>query len=120
MILAIRTDQPNASIQFGDDNKTWEAGRQLSQQLLPEIKKIVGDWSRVSGVVVFQGPGSFTGLRIGITVANALAAGLGLPIVGAAGDDWLAEGTKRLQAGGSDGQVVPIYGAEPNISKPKH
>ncbi len=119
MILAIRTDQPMATIQFGDRVKTWEAGRQLSQQLLPEIKKLVGNWTKVSGIVVFAGPGSFTGLRIGITVANALAYGLKVPIVGSSGESWIKEGSLRLESGDDDHQVTPVYGSEPNITKPR-
>lgn len=118
MILAIRTDQPQATIQFGDKTKTWLAGRKLSQELLPEIKSLVGDYAKLTGIVVFQGPGSFTGLRIGITVANTLAHGLNIPIVAAEGDDWIKQGASRLTRGDNDGQVMPHYGAEPNITKP--
>ncbi len=77
------------------------------------------DWPDVSGIIVFEGPGSFTGLRIGITVANTLAYGQGVPIVGAQGEDWIAKGLAQLAAGHNDTQVLPHYGAEAHITKPK-
>lgn len=120
MILAIRTDQPEATIRFGDQTKTWLAGRKLSQELLPAIKKLVGDWSKITGIVVFEGPGSFTGLRIGITVANTLGYGLNVPIVGTEGADWMASGANRLASSENDHEITPVYGAQPNISKPRH
>jgi tRNA threonylcarbamoyladenosine biosynthesis protein TsaB len=67
---------------------------------------------------VFQGPGSFTGLRIGITVANAIAYAQSVPIVGTRGEHWMADGIKRLQSGQNDTRVMPYYGADPNITKP--
>jgi len=38
-------------------------------------------WADIQGLVCFQGPGSFTGLRIGLTVANALSYSYNLPVV---------------------------------------
>jgi tRNA threonylcarbamoyladenosine biosynthesis protein TsaB len=35
----------------------------------------------IEGVVCFKGPGSFTGLRIGLTVGNALAYAQNIPVV---------------------------------------
>jgi hypothetical protein len=73
----------------------------------------------LSGLIVFTGPGSFTGLRIGVTTLNAIAYAEDISVVGVGGENWLEKGVKRLQNGENDKIVTPNYGAEPNISKPK-
>lgn len=125
MFLTIRTDNPEAEIGlYNGQTKLsyhkWHADRRLATELLgcirDELKKQNADWPDVTGVVVFKGPGSFTGLRIGITVADSIAYGNSIPIVGTQGDDWIAAGTKRLAAGETDKLVLPEYGAEANIT----
>jgi tRNA A37 threonylcarbamoyladenosine modification protein TsaB len=84
-----------------------------------ELEKQDLTWKDLSGLVVFKGPGSFTGLRIGITVMNSLAYANGLPIVGITGERWQQEGLQRLAAGENDTIVMPEYGGEANITKPR-
>ena len=124
MILCIKTDNPTAELyayegsdRVGDD--VWQADRTLARDLLARIEKLSGKWGSLSGIVVFEGPGSFTGLRIGITVANALADGLHIPIVGARGENWLEEGLTRVLAGENTHIVLPHYGADPHITLPR-
>jgi tRNA threonylcarbamoyladenosine biosynthesis protein TsaB len=92
LILTLRTDNPEAEVGLYDDEEqlsyeTWTAHRQLAETIHGKVKALLGtkgkDWHDVQGVVAYQGPGSFTGLRIGLTVANALAQGLQVPIVAA-------------------------------------
>lgn len=125
MILTIRTDTPIAQLSVMQNgqavaDETWEAGRQLAQDLLLRIdslvKKTGAGWSDIEGVAVFSGPGSFTGLRIGVTVANTIAYARSVPIAGCGGEKWQAECLARLASGESDGIVLPVYGAEPNIT----
>ncbi len=63
-----------------------KAKKEKSQLLLKLIQKIIKDsgkkFSDISEVEVVRGPGSFTGLRVGITVANTIAWVLKIPING--------------------------------------
>ena len=65
---------------------TWEAGYRHGEQLLPAIGRLHGELnlrrSRIRAIVVGTGPGAFTGLRVGIATAKALAHSLGRPIIG--------------------------------------
>lgn len=128
MILTLRTDKPEAELGLYDGATqvvyvTWPAHRQLAETIHTKIKDILDaqnkELSMIEGVVAFQGPGSFTGLRIGLAVANALAYGLGVPIVGAQNPEWIAQGIARIMAGETHGQVVPFYGAEVHITPQK-
>lgn len=57
-----------------------------SQILLPLIKKIIEkngfEFPDLKEIEVETGPGSFTGLRVGVSVANALGFSLGIPVNG--------------------------------------
>lgn len=129
MILTIRTDKPEAEIGLYDADGTqiaaytWHAHRELADTLLTQIRDLLGaqhkDFADITGVVVFRGPGSFTGLRIGITAANALAYGQSIPITGAMGEDWAQTGVKQLAAHQNDQIVLPEYGAEAHITLSK-
>lgn len=129
MHIALRTDTATAElVLLHPDGKKlagerWGAGRQLSSQLLDHIQALLLEygltWESLTGVIVFRGPGSFTGLRIGVAVANAIAYAQSIGIVGTGGDRWVAAGSKRLQSGETDTQATPDYGAEPNITKPR-
>ncbi|HUC87303.1 MAG TPA: tRNA (adenosine(37)-N6)-threonylcarbamoyltransferase complex dimerization subunit type 1 TsaB [Candidatus Saccharimonadales bacterium] len=129
MRIALRTDSATAELVLLDaqgkklGGERWEAGRQLSSQLLDHIQALLLqhalDWDALTGVIVFRGPGSFTGLRIGVAVANAIAYAQAIPIVGTDGEQWVATGAKRLQAGETDTQVLPNYGTPPHITRPR-
>lgn len=101
----------------------WPAGRALARDLHAWLRDRLGEhqasWGSLSGIGVLRGPGSFTGLRIGITTLNTLAAALRVPIVGTIGEDWRDQALQRLQAGQDDRLVIPTYGAEAHITTPK-
>lgn len=128
MILAINTSTPTAEIVVMKDgdvivHEQWLAERRLAKEILSKIEEVLHQaqcsWGQLSGLVAFQGPGSFTGLRIGITTMNAIAYSQQIPIVGQMGDDWLADGIGRIKAGENDRIVLPEYGAPARITQPK-
>jgi tRNA threonylcarbamoyl adenosine modification protein YeaZ len=120
---------------------TWEAGRTHGEQLLPAVGRLHGEAnlrrSRIRGVIVGTGPGAFTGLRVGLATAKAIAHELGVPIAGvstaealllaatAAGDGPLERLVLLLPAGPNDrhvarhgGQAVLVPGgAEPDLAE---
>lgn len=127
MILALRTDDKEVEIALADGDEeysmSWYADRELAKGLLAKITELLKkhhvEFSQLQGIIVYKGPGSFTGLRIGCTVANTMAYSLSVPIVGADTSDWKKQGLYRLKNNENDQVVLPIYGRDPRITQPK-
>lgn len=129
MLLGINTSTKTANLCLYDnsgrrlDEKNWEADRQLAKELLGQIESFLhkqgATFTDLTGLFVFRGPGSFTGLRIGLTVMNTIAFSENIPIVGVGGDNWCETALTRLASGENDQVVLPEYGAEARITKPK-
>lgn len=81
-----------------------------SQRLMPMIDMLLKEAGltieKVDGVAVSSGPGSFTGLRIGMTTAKVLAWSLHKPIVGIPSLDGVA-----FNAQGVTGIICPVLNA---------
>ena len=101
----------------------WVAERNLARDMLAYLRDRLAEneasFADISGIGVFRGPGSFTGLRIGLAVLNTIAHEQRIPIVGVTGDAWRKECLARLQNGRNDEIVLPEYGAEARITKPR-
>ncbi len=128
IILSVRTDNPEAEIGLYRDQKqlahvSWQAHRKLAETIHERLKELLLSQKyslrRVDGLVVYEGPGSFTGLRIGLSVANALSYSLSIPVVAATGQEWTRQGIDRLQQGETDKIVLPEYGSPVHITQPK-
>lgn len=127
MILLLDTSTPVCKVTLIDGNDRlddeWHADRELAEKLLGYLEQKLADkgktWHDLSGLGVMKGPGSFTGLRIGIAVLNTLADSLRIPIVGETGDAWQEVSLDRLQKGKNDHIVMPEYGRAANITMPR-
>lgn len=73
----------------GKRNELVQKQKLGSQVLLPMIAKILKKnnltFSDLTAIEVNPGPGSFTGTRVGVTIANALGFALGIPVNGKKG-----------------------------------
>lgn len=91
---------------------SWPAAHRHGEQLLPSVERLLGEAGiardDVRGIVVGTGPGAFTGLRVGLATAKALAHGLGCPIAGVPTSEAL------IAAAGGAGPVVLLLPAGPS------
>lgn len=127
MIVLLDTSTPTCHLTLVDGKQAtvynWLAERQLARGLLEFLRDKLAEHGKtlddITAIGVMKGPGSFTGLRIGLTVLNTIADDKNIPIVGVAGDDWLDRAQARLKAGDNDYLVMPEYGAAANITTPR-
>ena len=91
MELAIDTSTETASIALSSQGEvvaelTWPAGQNHTVELMPNLIHILQraklNLKDLDGLIVAKGPGSFNGLRVGMSVAKGLAFALGVPLVG--------------------------------------
>jgi len=90
----------------------WLSGHAHGERLLASVEGVLDragiELDDLAAIAVGIGPGSFTGLRIGLAAAKGLAFGLGTPIVGVATAEALA------RASGHAGRVVVVQPAGPS------
>ncbi len=126
LTLLIRSDKPEAELYLYKGSKkvaekVWEAHRQLADTLHISIESLLVEagysLNDVERIGVYEGPGSFTGLRIGMTVANSLGYSLNIPVAQAGGELWIVECLKSTETAFQP--ASPIYGSDPHITSPK-
>lgn len=115
LILAFETSAKAASVALSDGKKLLaesyqNTGLTHSQTLLPMAQELIRSCGyqpeQVDAVAVAAGPGSFTGVRIGVAAAKGFAWGAETPCYGVSTLEAMA-----LQLGAWDGLVVPVMDA---------
>ncbi|GHA48585.1 tRNA (adenosine(37)-N6)-threonylcarbamoyltransferase complex dimerization subunit type 1 TsaB [Photobacterium aphoticum] len=103
-ILAVDTATENCSVALlmGDEviSRCEYAPREHTTKILPMVDEVLAEGgirlSQLDALAYGRGPGSFTGVRIGIGIAQGLAFGADLPMVGVSTLAAMAQGSYRL------------------------
>lgn len=115
-IVAIDTSNQALGVALLDENKVigeyiTNLKKNHSIRIMPAIQLLMKDCEKtpkdLSKIIVAKGPGSYTGVRIGVTIAKTLAWSLNLPLSGVSSLAVLASGTSRY----FNGVVSPIIDA---------
>jgi tRNA threonylcarbamoyl adenosine modification protein YeaZ len=115
MILAIDTSTDNASLALVQDGRAlaeanWHCEQNHTVELLPRLVSLLDEAKAgidsIGGVIVARGPGSFNGLRVGISTAKGLAFSLGVPLIGVSSLEVVAYGHAETGL-----PVCPIFNA---------
>jgi tRNA threonylcarbamoyladenosine biosynthesis protein TsaB len=115
-ILAIDTSNYSLGVALLEENMVLgeyitNLKKNHSVRIMPAIQTLMKDCDRtpkdITKIVVAKGPGSYTGVRIGVTIAKTMAWSLKIPLVGVSSLEILAAGTGRY----FDGFVSPLFDA---------
>ncbi|MBM7655731.1 tRNA (adenosine(37)-N6)-threonylcarbamoyltransferase complex dimerization subunit type 1 TsaB [Neobacillus cucumis] len=115
-ILAIDTSNYVLGVALLEENQVLgeyitNLKKNHSVRIMPAIETLMRDCGRapadLTKIVVAKGPGSYTGVRIGVTIAKTLAWTLNIPLVGVSSLEILAAGTGRY----FNGYVSPLFDA---------
>ncbi|MFQ2319869.1 tRNA (adenosine(37)-N6)-threonylcarbamoyltransferase complex dimerization subunit type 1 TsaB [Aeromonas dhakensis] len=103
-ILAVdtATEACSAALLVGEKvfSRWEEAPRDHTRKILPMVQAVLDEagvtLDELDAIAFGRGPGSFTGVRIGIGVAQGLALGAGVPLIGISTLAAMAQGAHRL------------------------
>lgn len=92
--------------------------KQNSKMLMPAIKKVIGK-NKIESIIVCNGPGSFTGVRLGVTIAKTLAYTKEIPIRTISSLECLAvsteENNKIVGFSDKNGYYIGIFDENINL-----
>jgi tRNA threonylcarbamoyladenosine biosynthesis protein TsaB len=115
-VLGVESSGPRGGVALLEDGRTlgealFEAGMVHGREIAPATDRLLKAAGRgpadLGLVAVDIGPGSYTGLRVGLSAAKGLAYALGRPIIGVPSLDVLAEA-----AAGTGGTIAPALDAK--------
>jgi len=115
IVLALDTATPQVGVAvLGPDGVlarySTDRGMRHAERLVPFVQLALGEaevaLAELDLIAVDVGPGLYTGLRVGVATANALARAVGVPVAGVSSLEALAAG-----ASGFSGLVVPVIDA---------
>lgn len=103
-ILAIDTATEACSVAIWNQGETHAlfelCPREHTQRILPLVQQVLAEsgltLSQLDALAFGRGPGSFTGVRIGIGIAQGLALGADLPMLGISTLQTMAQGAWRM------------------------
>lgn len=123
MLLAIDSATQFLSLALHDGvqvlhEQTWHSANQHTVELAPAVQTALQRTNaHLSAMAVAIGPGTYTGLRVGVSFAKALAAARNIPLVGVMTHDILAaaqpqhKGTLMVVVGAGRGRIAAVsYG----------
>jgi tRNA threonylcarbamoyl adenosine modification protein YeaZ len=116
VVLALDTAGTRALVALGRADGTmiaerrWAAGYRHGEELLAQLDGLLDEegvtLEEIGGIVAGTGPGAFTGLRVGLATAKALAHGLGAPIAGVATSEALLAAAAAAGSGSGSGTAA--------------
>lgn len=113
--LVIDTSTSVLGIAVMNEERVWgelatDLERHHSERLLPAIRHMLRETQltvhEIEGIAVVRGPGSYTGLRIGVTAAKTFAWSLQVPLIGVSSLAALAMNGQRFP-----GRLIPMWDA---------
>ena len=109
MKMYLDTSTFETVLKLDEHEYRWQSGRDLAENLHAFIRDKLAEnnasWQDLTEITFMSGPGSFTGLRIGAAIVNALASELNIPLYNHHGE--------KVDI------IIPDYGRPANITTQK-
>jgi tRNA threonylcarbamoyl adenosine modification protein YeaZ len=119
-ILSINTASSVTKIAIDAADKTWQAQNDEAERLMPAIDQLLTEgnltYPDLDKILVIKGPGSFTGLRVGVTVANTIANLQQIDLFEAdTFEYWWQKIVNDKQANDTDGMALLIFAGKGGV-----
>lgn len=109
MKMYLDTSTNICQLKLNDHAYSWESGHEMAEQIFTflhdKLQENGADWTDLTEITFYSGPGSFTGLRIGAAIVNTLADQLNIPLYD--------------HHGVQHPIIIPDYGRPANITPPR-